>query len=215
MTRFAILALALGLTACQEKGANPVSSSASSASMAAASWNFQYSPGMPDHPSAVVTGWTFNFPPADGVHYLVTGVSMKATAQVAASVSVSGTGTFQHKADACPNPASVRLFLQRKGDDMSGVGVYEFYRWWSTSVFLTLAPGASADLVVPVSPEHWTSVMGRSGNAVANLTVPAFKDAMANLGAVGFTFGGGCAFGHGVWVTGGSAKFTTTSFVVK
>ena len=35
-------------------------------------WNFQYSFNMPRHPTARdATGWEFNFPPRDGVHYLV------------------------------------------------------------------------------------------------------------------------------------------------
>src|SRR5262249_561149 len=35
-------------------------------------WNFQYSPNMPAHPTdRDATGWEFNFPPRDGVHYLV------------------------------------------------------------------------------------------------------------------------------------------------
>jgi hypothetical protein len=32
---------------------------------------------------------------------------------------------------------------------------------------------------------------------------------------VGFTFGGGCFFGHGVSVSGGKAKFYVTSFTIK
>jgi hypothetical protein len=38
---------------------------------------------------------------------------------------------------------------------------------------------------------------------------------MANLGNVGFSFGGGCSYGHGVWVRGGGARFAVTSFAVK
>ena len=35
-------------------------------------WNFLYSSNMPRHPTARdATGWEFNFPPRDGVHYLV------------------------------------------------------------------------------------------------------------------------------------------------
>jgi hypothetical protein len=42
-----------------------------------------------------------------------------------------------------------------------------------------------------------------------------FKQAMANLGNVGFSFGGGCFYGHGVRVSGGGARFGITSYAVK
>jgi hypothetical protein len=38
---------------------------------------------------------------------------------------------------------------------------------------------------------------------------------LGNLGNVGFVFGGGCFYGHGVNVIGGSARFLTTSYSVK
>jgi hypothetical protein len=62
-------------------------------------------------------------------------------------------------------------------------------------------------------PSQWTSVFGRSGAA----NEPLFRAALADLGAVGFTFGGGCFFGHGVYITPGSgeAVFTATRFVVR
>jgi hypothetical protein len=39
-----------------------------------------------------------------------------------------------------------------------------------------------------------------------------FKQAMANLGNVGFAFGGGCFYGHGVRVSGGGARFAVTGY---
>jgi hypothetical protein len=61
---------------------------------------------------------------------------------------------------------------------------------------------------------QWTSVFGKKANVGAPATA-GFKQAIANLGKVGFAFGGGCFFGHGVRVSGGSAKFAVTSYVVK
>jgi hypothetical protein len=52
----------------------------------------------------------------------------------------------------------------------------------------------------------------------ANASVVAtagFKQAMANLGNVGFSFGGGCFYGHGVRVSGGGARFAVISYAVK
>jgi hypothetical protein len=42
-----------------------------------------------------------------------------------------------------------------------------------------------------------------------------FKQAMANLGSVGFSFVGGCFYGLGVRVSGGGARFAVTNYAVK
>jgi hypothetical protein len=42
------------------------------ATMNSEAWNFLYCPNMPAHPTARdATSWEFNFPPRNGVHYLV------------------------------------------------------------------------------------------------------------------------------------------------
>ena len=61
---------------------------------------------------------------------------------------------------------------------------------------------------------QWTSVFGEKANASASATA-GFKQAMANLGNVGFAFGGGCFYGHGVRVNGGGARFVVTSYIAK
>ena len=57
-------------------------------------------------------------------------------------------------------------------------------------------------LTVSLSPDQWTSVFGQRGAEVPN----EFNAAIPDLGNVGFTFGGTFA-GHGVYVTGGNARF--------
>jgi uncharacterized membrane protein YedE/YeeE len=42
-----------------------------------------------------------------------------------------------------------------------------------------------------------------------------FEAAREDLVNVGMTFGGGCYFGHGVFVTGGTARFITTGYAVE
>ena len=41
-----------------------------------------------------------------------------------------------------------------------------------------------------------------------------FQDALGDLGHVGMTFGGGCFFGHGVNISGGTARFSLISYTV-
>ena len=60
---------------------------------------------------------------------------------------------------------------------------------------------------------QWTSVFGEKANASA-AAADGFKQAIANLGNVGFSFGGGCFYGHGVHVTGGNAKFAVINFTL-
>jgi hypothetical protein len=187
-----------------------------SVSMNAGAWWFLYSPTMPAHPSAHPDFWSFDFPAQDGVHYLVQPVSGYASSTVRVTFRIETTGSpfFDWRTapnNICDNPASVRLYLQRRGDDMSAAK--EFFRWWSNPVAYTLAPGAG-ELVVPLDPAQWSSVLGKKGtdSAAARL---GFEAALADLGNVGMTFGGGCYYGHGVFVTGGTARFIATEYEVR
>jgi hypothetical protein len=99
----------------------------------------------------------------------------------------------------------VRLFLQQRGDTLTAQEPYK--RWWSVP-YVELHEGEST-LSVAVSPDQWTSVFGQGGAEVPN----EFSTAISKLGNVGFTFGGTFA-GHGVFVTGGSARFGLKEFSV-
>lgn len=187
--------------------------------MTASNWTFKYSPGMPTHPRASDGGWQFTFPNANGVGYLTTNQRPAfASASIRASIAVSTVGDpfFEYRTEAvntCVSPATVRLFFQRRGDNMSGMGAFEFYRWWSNPVAYELRAG-HVDLTGDLTdPTQWTSVNGRSGA----VDEPAFRAALADLGAVGFTFGGGCFFGHGVYVVPGTgdATFEATDYIVR
>src|SRR6266516_7600138 len=112
--------------------------------LAAQTWNIQYSPGMPAHPIAVDSEWYFDFPaPSCGgadvcsVHYVSTPVRMSITTgghiNAVFQVTTAGAPVFNYRLKAdntCDYPAHVRFYLQRRGDDRSGQGEYEFYRWF-------------------------------------------------------------------------------------
>ena len=189
--------------------------------MDAQAWAILYSPRMPAHPSPQETGgWYFDFPSAPGsVHYVTAAVNMIASKSVSASIEVATTGTptFEYALEVnntCVNPAHVRFLLQEKGDDLSGAGGKQFYRWWSIKAVYELAPG-STTLTAQVSDlSQWLSVFGERADGSA-AAMAGFKQAMNNLGAVGFSFGGGCFYGHGVRASGGAARFAVTSFEVK
>lgn len=145
------------------------------------------------------------FPTRDGVHYLVREAghltkSISATFEIkpANADFVSADGGFPR----------MRLYFQRKGDNMSGEGSMQFYRWWSNPFSCILRPGKQT-LTVPLQPGQWSSVYGRPGT-----TNPiAFRDACNETAYVGMTFGGNF-FGHGVWAKTEGAKFKLISFKI-
>jgi len=176
-------------------------------------WLFQYSPGMPPRPSPASPGFKFSLPPLPAsVHYLVTQIS-RPVAQV-----VRADFTFDLSADAVltahmPNGSNpddgapgARLYFQRRGDDMSGAGQYEYYRWWSVGR-CEIKPGSFQLAAGLADPAQWLSVYGKTGN----LAPTEFRMAAADCLVVGITFGGWFA-GHGIALTAGSGACTISDF---
>ncbi len=160
------------------------------------------------------TALAFEFPRNGSMHYLFTPSALPAihgTMVLSFTIAASGPVTF-HSLDpqsaACSIAPAVRPFFWANGN---GNGAYD--RWWSNPRAFTLAPG-SATLSVPLKPENWSSVNGRFGNADPE-TRFAFERALLNVTRLGMTFGGGCSFGHGINVSGGTATFALTEFSIR
>ena len=127
----------------------------------------------------------------------------------------TGTPVFVYNLqpdNTCVYPAHVRFLLQQKGDDLSGKKQY--FRWCPNSGAYQLSPGEVQLSASLADLGQWTSILGEKANGSVAATA-GFKQAIANLGNVGFSFGGGCFFGYGVRVSGGGAKFAGTSYAVK
>ncbi len=168
-------------------------------------------------------GWRFSFPRYEGplpcrdhlahdcpsVHYVETQAGGPlAGRSITMTVEISGSPEFRYKlepANTCDTPASVRLLLQREGDDFTK----EFYRWWSNPEAIVLKAGRYS-IAVPLRPHQWSSVFGKNGDAAPE----EFAQALKNIGKIGMTFGGGCFFGHGVNVSGGEAVFTLKDLMI-
>jgi hypothetical protein len=196
-------------------------------SLSTQTWNIQYSPGMSPHPIAVDTGWYFDFPAPNcgradvcSVHYVSTPVRSSATMadhiNAAFEITTTGTPVFNYRLkpdNTCDYPAHVRFYLQRARDNLSGQGEYEFYRWFSNDVAYELAAG-SPNLTAALTTDQWTSVFGKKGDydPAAKL---GFVQVLQNLGNVGFVFGGGCFYGHGVNVSGGTARFALKEYSIQ
>ena len=216
-----ILGLLL-LVAFNDNGSSPTPKPRSPVvPMDAQAWSILYSPGMPPHPTPQPGGgWYFDFPTdPNSVHYVLAAVHMSASSYVAARILVttSGTPVFVYNLEphnTCVHPAQVRFLLQEKGDDLSGRNGKQYFRWFSNSVAYQLASGASNLRASLTDLSQWTSVLGEKANASAAATA-GFQQAIANLGSVGFSFGGGCFYGHGVRVSGGGARFAVTNYAVE
>ena len=209
------------LVTCNDGGSSPAPAPPPVVPMNAEAWSILYSPGMPPHPTSQTGGgWYFEFPTdPNSVHYVLAAVNVAASSYVEANILVTNTKTpvfvydFQRQ-NTCGSPAHVRFLLQEKGDDLSGTGGKQYFRWWSNRVAYRLAPGQANMKASLTDLSQWTSVFGEKANATA-AAAAGFKEAVANLGGVGFSFGGGCFYGHGVAVRGGDARFVVTDYALK
>jgi len=104
-------------------------------------------------------------------------------------------------------PATMRLFLWRGGDDLSCDGVMVSYRFWAPSG-VTLKLGDNQTLTSVLDPSVWTNCYGQHDTS-------GFAGALENAMGIGFTFGGKNFFGHGVYLTSGSATFKVNSYTVR
>jgi hypothetical protein len=106
-------------------------------------------------------------------------------------------------------PSIITLYFQRRGDDWSGRGPFEAYRWYATFASQSpITPGEHV-IVAPLSGK-WTAVETSSAGG----NPAAFDAAVAAADQVGFVLGGGDGYGHGVFATG-PARLVVTQFRVE
>jgi hypothetical protein len=195
--RIALVVLALLLTACDAESLLPWSQRTND-------WKIAYSPNMPTSMSGTKGNWYFDFPSQNGVHYVYKlAPAIKVGQTITMHFVITGNANFVPTEGTAT--ARLRLFLQQRGDTLTAQEPYK--RWWSLP-YVELGEGEFT-LSVPLSPDQWTSVFGQRGAEVPN----EFNATIPNLENVGFTFGGTFA-GHGVFVTGGNARFVLKKFSV-
>lgn len=174
-----------------------------------------YSVGMPLYPVQNGQGWHFDFPnpsvDAGHVHYLTYNHG---------PLSGKRSIILRYRIDAAPGvrfiareypelPATISLYFQRRGDNWSGRGKYEAFRWYSPNeTLVSITPGEHT-LKIDLDDPRWISVWGH--HAATNPA--AFRQAVNDTERVGFVFGSREGRGHGVYATG-PARFTVLKFEV-
>jgi hypothetical protein len=209
----AVLLLVAGVAAWSEDRPTPPPPVKAAVTMNPTAWMFQHSPGMPKNPSMDANGgWYFDFPSSDGVHYVVHGVRGWIGSRLRATIEITtlGDAYFDHRTkpdNTCGGDSYARFYFQRRGDDLTASK--QFYRWWAQTG-IKLQAGAHV-VEVPLDPAQWSSVFSIKGDAAPSEFMAAYTDVQA----VGFTFGGGCFYGHGVFVANGTARFVVREFVIE
>jgi hypothetical protein len=145
--------------------------------------------------------------PASGLLGDLTGKTLTATFTITgtATAFTSGEGPPENE---CGTPASVRLYFERnfKGPLMNSD------QWWSTpqAYSLTSLVGHALTLTVPLDSANWIDHGFELGTDVPT----DFAAAVASVGAVGVSFGGGCFLPTGAFPTDGTASFVLKSYSV-
>ena len=173
-----------------------------------------HSVGMPLQPTPSRQGWFFDFPyPSVGaghVHYVTFNHGpLTGRTRIVMRYRVDAEPGVRFVAREAPGrPATISVVFQRRGDNWSGRGRYETYRWYAPSAsVMQLTPG---EHVMTVSLDDvWWSVQGTASTA----DPMGFHDAIDAADRVGIVFGTTEARGHGVYATG-PARLTVLSFQV-
>ena len=171
-----------------------------------------YSKGVPLHPTPRRGGgWHVDLPAAPGSIHAVTfrhGPLAGKRRMVMRYRVEAARGTRILAASDGRSPSMITLYFQRRGDNWSGRGRFETYRWYATFATRQLAPGNHV-MAVPLDGA-WTAV--ETSRATTNPA--AFRQALASADQVGFVLGGGDGFGHGIFATG-PARLIVTDFRVE
>jgi hypothetical protein len=121
--------------------------------------------------------------------------------------TLTGSPVFQHTdtSGSCSFPPTVRAFFwaynygEGNGD-----------RWWSDAFAYELAPGA-VTWFIPLDPHTFRGVDGQLADS-DSWHLHWWTSAIKNVNVIGVTFGGCNAYAHGIFTTGGTARFTLQNY---
>jgi hypothetical protein len=176
-----------------------------------------YSVGMPLRPAPTKNGWYIDFPvgsrQAGHVHYVTFNPGpLSGASRIVVRYRVDAPAGTRFVPQEQPNlPGTVSLFLQRRGDNWSARGAYNYFRWYAPAHSVReITPGVH-EISVRLDDPQWTAV---TGSQPASSNPEAFRAALAQTGRIGLVFGSTAARGHGVFATA-PARFELLSFQVR
>jgi hypothetical protein len=174
-------------------------------------WYVFYSAEMPSHPTADPTGaWSFEFPKEQSgghVNYVQTPFNATTALHnltIAFRVE-SDAPQYAVKDPGDSLPATFHVFFEQQDDNLAEPDG----RWWAqpSKYDLGSQDNTTVTIVVPLTPDQWTNVYGQRD-------ATSFYAALNNVGWIGVTFGGQKFFGHGVALSGGSARYILVDLAV-
>jgi hypothetical protein len=145
----------------------------------------------------------------------LTGKTLTATFTITGTATAFTYNPGPPENEACPTPASVRLYFEdsTKGPWADPPDTATSSRqWFSTpqAHALTSLVGNTLTLAVPLDTANWTN----KGFQLPSDVPTYFAAAVAKVGAVGVSFGGGCFLPTGAYPTDGTASFVLKSYSV-
>ena len=173
-----------------------------------------YSVGMPASPSQTRDGGlAFDFPVAGRgqIDAMTTASGPLAGArQITLRYRIDARRGTRFIADDYPNePGTVSVYFQRRGDNWSGQGRYQSYRWYSPArTVIPLAPGVQT--VTMRLDETWINVFGKTNSEQS----AGFASALVDTARIGLAFGSSSARSHGVYASA-PARFTLLSLEIE
>lgn len=115
--------------------------------------------------------------------------------------------------EPCSNPPAARAFFATNDWKTTILPEHEWNRWWSRTGFLALGSGGVFTFTAPLDPAQWSNVNGILASR-DSFTISQFWRVLLQGGRIGLVFGGGCSYGHGLYVTGGTAVLTVLAYDV-
>lgn len=162
-----------------------------------------YSENLPAYPVTQGEGWYVDFASNSQLDAVVWRGAPNLTGATKIVMRYQVTGTFT-PADGAGS-ARVGLMFQRKGDNWSGKGKYQTYRWYTTGrPVIQVGEGL---LEIPFDASLWNDVQGKNN-------YPEFVSAMSDVDNIEVVFGSDLAASHGVYGAP-PARFTMISLQIE
>lgn len=173
-----------------------------------------YSVGMPARPEQTRSGFAIDFPttPRSHVHYVTFDPgSLEGKSEIVMRYRIDAEpGTRFVPQQEPDKPGAISLFFQRRGDNWTARGRYEFYRWYAPAAKVKQLARGTHEIRIALDDPAWISVAYRNPAVAPEL----FDAAKRDTAKVGFVLGSDLLRGHGVYATR-PARMTVTSFEIR